>query len=435
MSGSILYIDSDRFEQEVLKSDKPAILYFYSEDCPPCLVLAPIYEKMAEKYGDRIKFVKIMRQANRDLAKSLGVTGSPTLLFFRNGLEVGKRLSGFLSKPQVRTAIEGVLGDVLPPPELKKENCDVIILGGGAAGLSAAIYAARAKLNTILLEEGVPGGQAASTYHIANYPGTPGVIRGTELIANMRKQAESFGARVEDLREIFEVKLQGPEKYVRTEDEEYYGKAIIIATGGKPKPLPAEGAEEFTGRGVHYCATCDGPMYQNRKVVVIGGGNSAVKEAIFLTRYASHVTIIHQFDHFQATKTAQEEAFKNDKIDIIWDSEVRKVHGEGHSLTGVTIENIKTGEIREIPTEGAFVYIGTQPRTEIFKGQVQIDDNGYIVASEDTKTNVEGVFAAGDVRTKPIRQVVTAAADGAAAGIMAERYITSQVKRIPVQVR
>jgi len=290
-------------------------------------------------------------------------------------------------------------------------------------------------LNTILLEEGVPGGQAASTYHIANYPGTPGVIRGTELIANMRKQAESFGARIEDLKEIFEVKLQGPGKYVRTEDGGYYGKAIIIATGAKPKPLPAEGAEEFTGRGVHYCATCDGPMYQNRKVVVIGGGNSAVEEAVFLTRYASHVTIIHQFDHFQATKTAQEVAFKNNKINIIWDSEVRKVHGEGHSLTGVTIENIKTGEIREIPTEGAFVYIGTQPRTEIFKGQVQIDDNGYIVASEDTKTNVEGVFAAGDVRTKPIRQVVTAAADGAAAGIMAERYITSQAKRIPVQVR
>ena len=166
-------------------------------------------------------------------------------------------------------------------------------------------------------------------------------------------------------------------------------------------------------------------MYQDRKVVVVGGGNSAVEEAVFLTKFASHVTIIHQFDHFQASKTAEEEAFRNDKIDIIWDSEVRKVTGQGHALTSVQIENLKSKELTEVPTEGAFVYIGTEPMSKIYANQVALDEWGYVIAAEDTKTNVEGVFAAGDIRTKPIRQVVTAAADGAVAGIMAERYIVT----------
>jgi thioredoxin reductase (NADPH) len=166
-------------------------------------------------------------------------------------------------------------------------------------------------------------------------------------------------------------------------------------------------------------------MYQDRKVVVVGGGNTAVEEAVFLTRFASHVTIIHQFDNFQASKTAQEEAFKNNKIDIIWDSEVRKVNGQGHALTSVIIENLKTRELSEVPTEGAFVYIGTEPMSKIYQKQLEIDEWGYIVAAEDTKTSADGVFVAGDIRTKPIRQVVTAASDGAVAGIMAEKYIVT----------
>lgn len=425
MSEKIIHINADSFENEVLKSSMPVIVDFYSEDCAPCEVLAPIYEKMAEKYSGHIKFVKILRQANRDFAKSLGVTSSPTVLFYKGGKETGSRLNGFLNKPQVRKAIEEVLGDVLPKEEIKRVDCDVLILGAGAAGLSAAIYSARAKMNTVIIDESVPGGQAASTYHVANYPGTPGVVRGKEIINNMREQAKSFGARIDDLKEIFEVRLTDKVKYVRTEDTEYYAKALIIASGAKPRALPAEGADEFKGRGVHYCATCDGSMYQDRKVVVVGGGNSAVEEAVFLTRFASHVTIIHQFDNFQASRTAQEEAFANPKIDVIWDSEVRKVNGQGHALTSVVIENLKTKELSEVPTEGAFVYIGTEPMSKMYKGNMDIDKWGYIVASEDTKTNIEGVFAAGDIRTKPIRQVVTAASDGAVAGIMAERYIVT----------
>ncbi|MEN6461773.1 MAG: thioredoxin-disulfide reductase, partial [Syntrophomonas sp.] len=343
----------------------------------------------------------------------------------KDGKEIGKRLNGFMSKPQVRIAIEEILGDVLPPVNIKEVGCDVVILGAGPAGLSAAIYAARAKLDTVVVDISVPGGQAASTYHVANYPGTPGVIRGKELIANMRDQALSFGAKVEDLKEVFEINLQSEIKTIRTEDTIYKAPAVIIATGAKPRALPAEGADEYKGRGVHYCATCDGSMYEDRNVVVIGGGNSAVEEALYLTRYASHVTIIHQFDHFQASKMAQDEALANPKIDIIWDSEVRKVNGLEHSLQSVEIENVKTHEFSNISTDGAFVYIGTQPASDWFAGQVTMDDSGYVIANENTATNLPGVFVAGDIRTKPLRQVVTAAADGAIAGVMAEKYVVS----------
>ncbi|HEX3044386.1 MAG TPA: FAD-dependent oxidoreductase [Bacillota bacterium] len=428
MSEQILYLNAEQFETEVLRSDRPVIVDFYSEECPPCEVLAPIYEKMAEKYQGSIKFVKILRQGNRELAKSLNVSSSPTVLFYKGAREVGTRLNGYLNKPQVRKAIETNFGESLPGSEIRKEEVDVIILGAGAAGLSAAIYAARAKLKTVVLDESVPGGQTASTYHVANYPGTPGVVRGKEIIDNMREQARSFGAAIEDLKEIFAVRLNGPVKSVLTEDAEYYGKAIVIASGAQPRSLPAEGAAEFKGRGVHYCATCDGAMYQDRKIVVVGGGNSAVEEAVFLTRFAAQVTIIHQFDHFQASQTARDDAFRNPKINIVWDSEVRQVNGEGHGLRSVVVENLKTKKLTEIPTEGAFVYIGTAPRSELYRGQVALDNWGYIKAGEDTQTNLEGVFAAGDIRAKPIRQVVTAAADGAVAGIMAERYLVTTNK-------
>lgn len=426
MSEKITYINAEQYDEVVYKSDKPVIVDFYSEDCAPCEVLAPIFEKMADKYGDHIKFVKLIRQQNKEFAKSINVTSSPTVIFYNKGEEIGNRLNGFLTKPQVRIAIEEILGDILPKAEMKKVETDILILGAGAAGLSAAIYASRAKLDTMIVDTSVPGGQTASTYHIENYPGTPGQVRGKDLIANMRQQALSFGTKIDDLKEISEIKLTDKIKYVKTEDTEYFAKVVIIASGAQPRALPAENADEFKGKGVHYCATCDGSMYEGRRVVVVGGGNSAVEEAVFLTKFATEVIIVHQFDNFQASKTAQEEAFANPKIKVVWDSEVRKVNGKGHALTGVVIENIKTKELSEIPTDGAFVYIGTRPMTEPFKGQITLNKWGYIEAGEDMKTNIEGVFAAGDIRSKIIRQVVTAASDGAIAGIMAERYIAER---------
>lgn len=426
MNELIKHINASEFQREVIESPIPVIVDFYSEDCAPCEVLAPIFSKMADKYHQHIKFVKILRQANKDLALSLGVKSSPTVLFYNKGVEVGSRLNGFMNKKQVREAIESILGDVIPKEPMKKVECDLLILGGGAAGLSAALYASRAKLKTVIVDDSVPGGQAASTYHIANYPGTPGDIRGPQLIANMKEQAIRFGTIIEDLKEVAEVKLHGEIKSILTEDTEYFAKVIILATGAKPRALSAENAADFKGKGIHYCATCDGSMYQDRKIVVVGGGNSAVEEAVFLTRFATEVTIIHQFDHFQASPTAQEEAAASPKIKVIWDSEVRKVNGQGHALTSVVIENVKTKESSEVPTEGAFVYIGTEPMSALFKDQVELDKWGYVVAGEDMKTNIDGVFAAGDIRTKAIRQVVTAASDGAIAGIMAERYLATK---------
>ncbi len=423
MSDKIQYMNTEQFEDLLKTSDTPVILDFFSDDCPPCEVLAPIFEKMAEKYGDYIKFVKIMRQDNRELALKLGVTGSPTVLFFQNGKETGNRLSGFLTKPQVRKAIEEILGEVLPPPIMERVDCDLLILGGGPAGLSAGIYAGRAKLNTVIVEEGVCGGQAATTSHIANYPGTDGAINGRVLTNNMKDQAVSFGVRIDDLKEVFEVKLDGPEKYVLTEDTEYYARAIILATGARPRALDAIGAEDRKGRGVHYCATCDGAMYEGTDVIVVGGGSAAIEEAIFLTRFADHVTIVHRRDGFRAAQTELEEARDNAKISILTNQVVKEIRGGEHVLKEAVLKDVRNGEEQTIPVSGAFVYVGNDPQTKMFEGQVELDEKGYIAADEDTKTVLAGVYAAGDVRTKTIRQVATATSDGAIAAIMAEKYL------------
>ncbi|MBP6492501.1 MAG: FAD-dependent oxidoreductase [Clostridia bacterium] len=426
MNQNIQYMDTNQFEELLKKSDTPIILDFFSEDCPPCDVLAPIFEKMADKYGEYIKFVKIMRQENRELALALGVTGSPTVLFFKDGKEIGTRLSGFLTKPEVRKAIEEILGEVIPPAEIQRVDCDLLILGGGPAGLAAGLYAGRAKLNTVIVEESICGGQAASTNHIANYPGTEGPVNGKVLAQNMKDQALSFGVRIDDLKEIFEVKVDGPEKYVLTEDTEYYAKAIIIATGSRPRVLDAAGAEERKGSGVHYCATCDGAMYEGTDVIVAGGGSAAIEEAVFLTRFADHVTIVHRRDGFRAAQIELDEAHENEKITFMTNKVIKEVIGGEHVLKEVVIKDVRNGEEETIPVSAVFVYVGNDPQTQILKGQLELDEGGYIIAAEDTKTKLEGVFAAGDVRKKAVRQVATATSDGAIAAIMAEKYIASK---------
>ncbi|WP_242987403.1 thioredoxin-disulfide reductase [Anaerobacterium chartisolvens] len=298
-------------------------------------------------------------------------------------------------------------------------------MGGGPAGLSAAIYASRAKLFTVVVDEGLVGGQVATTFHVANYPGTNGVIRGMDLMENMKKQAADFGTQIDDMKEVLEVSLKGEEKHIKTEDTDYYAKSVIIASGAQPRKLPAEGEREFRGRGVHYCATCDGAMYQDTDLLVVGGGNSAVEEAVFLTRYARHVTIIHWADRFEASKASQEEALKSPMIDVVWDSQIVQIKGENFVQSAI-IENVKTKERKELNIDGIFVYIGMVPKTELFKNMIGMDENGYIYADEDMKTDIDGVFAAGDIRVKKVRQIATATADGAIAGIMAERYVNGK---------
>jgi len=424
MSDRIIHLTTAEFEDELINYNGLIALDFFSEDCPPCAQLAPIYVRMAEKFPD-VKFVKMLRQANRPLAEKLGVKGSPTVLFFRNGEEVGQRLSGYISITQARQAFESLLG--IKPEEIVKEkvSADVLILGGGPAGLTAATYASRARLKVIVVEEGLAGGQAATTYHIANYPGTPGILGGKELMNNMIDQAKGFGTEIHDLNEVVSLDLKGNMKQVITEDSEYEAPVIILATGAESLRLPAEGEAEFRGNGIHYCATCDGAMYQDaEEVIVVGGGNSAVEEAVYLTKFAKHVTIIHQFDHFQASKTAQEEALANRKLSVIWDSEVRSVVGEKH-LTGVVIENLKTHTLSTVSANGVFVYIGMQPRTTSFAEQIKLNQWGYVEADDEMRTNLAGVFVAGDVRSKTVRQVATAVGDGAVAAVNAERYLAS----------
>lgn len=302
---------------------------------------------------------------------------------------------------------------------------DVVIIGGGPAGLSAGLYAARARLKTLIIEKEAYGGQIVTTEDVENYPGSITEPTGPELVERMIEQVEDFGAeRKTD--EITEVDFSGKLKLVKGK-EEYKAKTVIIATGAVPRPIGCPGEEEFTGRGVSYCATCDGPFFEGLEVFVVGGGDSAVEEAIFLTRFAKKVTIIHRRDELRAAKSLQERAFKNPKIDFMWDTIVTEMRGEG-MLGSIVVKNVKTGEEKEIfPDEndgafGVFVFVGNLPATEIFDGIVDMEQ-GYIVTDADMKTNVAGVFAAGDNRVKSLRQVVTATADGAIAAVQAEKYI------------
>lgn len=299
---------------------------------------------------------------------------------------------------------------------------DVMILGGGAAGLTAGIYASRAKLDTIILNEGVVGGQVVLTNEIANYPGVE-TVKGYELSNIMRKQAKDFGATIRTSLNLIRYNLEGEIKEVENDDGRVFkAKTVIIASGGKPRALGIPGENDFEGRGVSYCATCDADFFQDKKLLVIGGGNSALEEAVTLTKFASKVTIIHQFDHFQAFEHAIEEVKNNPKIDFIMSSEPRAYIGEDR-LEKVRIENMLNGEISEIETDGVFVFIGYEPNTLKVKDIVKLNEKNEIVVDSDMKTDIPGVFAAGDCIAKKYRQVTTAVAEGTIAALSAAEYL------------
>ncbi|WP_051983562.1 thioredoxin-disulfide reductase [Pseudobacteroides cellulosolvens] len=302
-------------------------------------------------------------------------------------------------------------------------HCDVLIIGAGPAGLTAAIYASRSKLHTIVVDSSLPGGQVASTYHISNYPGTNGVIRGIDLMENMKKQALDFGSQIDDMQSIKSINLTGDEKYIQTETNDYYAKSIIIATGAEPRKLPVESEREYRGRGIHYCATCDGALYTDANVIVVGGGTSAVEESLFLTRYAKSITVINRSTEFKASRSSIDELMKNPQINVLWNTEIKEVSGENF-VQKVVLYNKENGERKEMDTDGIFVYIGMEPNTSLFKDVLNISEYGYIITDNSMATNIPGVFAAGDIRDKEIRQISTAVGDGTIAGIMAERYIS-----------
>ena len=306
----------------------------------------------------------------------------------------------------------------------EEKRLDLVIIGSGPSGLTAAIYAARSRLDFIVLEDDLIGGQIRSTYVVENYPGFLS-IGGQELVDKIYEQAIKAGANIDEFDPIISVRLTEGEKVVETENYIYKPEAVIIATGSKYRSLPIPEESTYHGNGIHHCELCDGEMYDGKDIVVVGGGNSAVEGAMFLSKYGKTVTIVHQFDTLQAEKRLQEELFRNEKIKIIWDSEVRHALGESR-LESLQIENIKTKEVTNIKADGVFAYIGMIPKTELFKEYVKLNAWGYIEAGETTETNVKGVFVAGDVRSKIIRQLTTATADGTVAALMAERYIVEK---------
>lgn len=301
---------------------------------------------------------------------------------------------------------------------------DVTIIGAGPAGLSAGLYAARAKLSTIIIEKMYPGGQAAMTYRIENYPGFSNGVGGAELAEAMKSQAEKFGAKILNNGVVKIVKEDNIFKIILDNDDNVKAKTVILAAGASAKKLDVKGEIEFTGRGVSYCATCDGAFYANKTVAVVGGGDTAIEEALFLTRFASKVYVIHRRNQLRATTILQERAFQNSKISFVWDSVVDEIRGKD-TVNEVVVKNVKTGELESISVDGIFVAIGQAPLTDFVKDIISLDNQGYIITNEHMMTNVPGIFAAGDIRQKPLRQVITAASDGAVAAVEAGRFIES----------
>ena len=301
---------------------------------------------------------------------------------------------------------------------------DTIIIGGGPGGYTAALYAARAGFSALVLEKLSPGGQMATTDQIDNYPGFPQGVNGFELALEMQKGAQRFGAQTE-LAEVLRVDLRGPVKEVVTQKETYRAPTVVLATGASPRELGLPGERELRGRGVSYCATCDGMFYRGKTVAVVGGGNTAAADVLYLSRLCEKVYLIHRRDQLRASRVYLEPLKQAENVEILWDSQVTELL-YGETLTGIKVRNKKTGETRELSLDGLFLAVGQLPNTQLFQGQVELDAAGYVVADETTRTNLPGVFAVGDLRQKPLRQVVTAAADGAVAAHFLEEYLSQQ---------
>lgn len=298
---------------------------------------------------------------------------------------------------------------------------DVIVIGGGPGGYTAALYAARANLSVAILEKLSPGGQMGTTDVIDNYPGFPQGVNGFELAMQMKEGAERFGAQTQ-LAEVTQVELAGQVKTIHTSGGDYQARTVVLATGAHPRELGLPGERELRGRGVSYCATCDGMFYRGKTVVVVGGGNTAVSDVLYLSRLCEKVYLVHRRDTLRASKVYLDPLQKAENVEFVWDSEVKQLLWD-QAVTGVRVRNKKTGEERDIPCAGVFVAVGYLPNTELYRGQVELDEAGYVLADETTQTNLPGVFAVGDLRKKPLRQVVTAASDGAVAAHFIEEYL------------
>lgn len=299
---------------------------------------------------------------------------------------------------------------------------DLVIVGGGPAGLAAGIYAARSRLAVTLLEKELPGGQMILTERLENYPGFPEGITGFELGERMRQQAVNFGLDIKQTTEVQGLRIKEETRSVETADGEFEARTVIIATGRRARPLGVPGEAELRGRGVSYCATCDGPFFKDGSVVVVGGGDAAVEEALYLTRFARSLTLVHRRDQLRASRTLQDRLLANDKVEVAWDSIVTSIRGN-QKVESVVMQNKKSGEQIELEADGVFIYAGNTPNSDFVAETLELDDEGYILTGADMETSVPGVFAAGDVRRSPAKQVAAAVGEGVVAALSAEKYL------------
>lgn len=412
-------ISSADFAKEVLSGGK-VVVDFYSTECPPCEALASKYEELSNLFGNDIKFLKAYRQGNRELAETLGVKSSPTLLFFNNGIEQPERLSGGIKRSDIIRNLENMLDAerILQLKSLIKPSVsdyDVIVLGAGPGGLTAGLYLCQSKINTVLVDIALPGGQVSTTHEVSNYPGFIQPQAGYMLSHSMSEQTKKCGTVYKVAVDVTKVDLDKKEIII-DEYETIRAKKIVIATGTKPNLTGSKGEKELKGRGISYCATCDAKFFDDKEVVVIGGGNSAVEESEFISRFASKITMVHQFDKFTANKKAVDKLMSNPKINVLFDTEPRSFTRDGEKIV-TEVENLKTRELTKMVSDGVFVFIGMKPNIELFKDKLKLDKWGYISTDEDMQTSIPGIYAIGDVISKKYRQITTAVADGTIAAM------------------
>jgi thioredoxin reductase (NADPH) len=426
---NIQEITQDDFTREVLESPVPVAVDFYSTECAPCEAVAPKFEALARLFGPHVKFVKIFRQGNRQLAETLAVRSSPTLLFFKGGQEVSDRLTGAVRRSAIsdalRSMIDPAIGDAIAKNERPKTtHTDLLILGGGPAGLTAGIYAAQAKLDVIVVDAGLGGGNLAITHQISNFPGFPKPQPGYMLAHLMVEHAKAAGVTMRLAADVTDVRL-AERSLVVDGIETIVAKKILIATGSSPRLIGVKGEREYKGKGISYCATCDAKYYEGKHVVVIGGGNSAVEEAVFIAKFASKITVVHQFAELQANRAAQEQAFANPKIDFVFEHEPREFIHDGSTVGTVVVENLKTHALERLACDGVFIFAGMRPNLDLFPERFELDRFGYLKVDDEMRTSVKDVFAAGDIVSKRYRQMTTAISDGTVASIVAARELSA----------
>lgn len=412
-------ISTHEFEKEVLNGGR-VVLDFYSTECPPCEALASKFGDLSELYGKHVKFIKIFRQQNRELAEKLNVKSSPTLLFFNNGKEAAGRLTGGIKRGDIINNLNSMLSgkEVKETENLIKPSVsefDVIVLGAGPGGLTAGLYLCQSKINTVLIDIALPGGQVATTHEVSNYPGFIQPQAGYMLSHQMSEQTKLCGTAYKVAVDITRVDLEKKEVVI-DEYETVRAKKIVIATGTRPNSTGASGERELKGNGISYCATCDAKYFDNKEVVVIGGGNSAVEESDYISRFASRITMVHQFDKFTANRKAQEKLLSNGKINTLFEHEPRSFTKAGDKII-TEIENLKTKTRSRLISDGVFIFIGMKPNVSLFGDKLKLDQWGYIVTDENMATSLPGIYAVGDVISKKYRQITTAVADGTIAAM------------------